>query len=206
MQNNFSIFSSKYKHQHKNDVTSVTDPNTISEITSLKSEVTQPNITTKNRQIAPDNHHQRQVEGVDVSQSIIKRDINPILDPIPIYDANGNEKQQRYNNRYNLVMINNKKITDENVNETNVGDIQHKTKPKMSSSQKVVIDNEISLSVKQSKICVATTSDINGDKQLNDETYEKLLMEFKQSLNNFIDLNQVSLTFFSISLNFNVNV
>lgn len=131
-----------------------------------------------------------------------------MLDPIPLYDANGNENSsnQRQNRYY-----------AENVNEfNNVGDVQQqierqktnqniKHQPKnvkKSSSQK--IDNEILLSHHKSDEDVARNVTKRTDNERNDnnahnqmdETYTRLLLEFKQSLNNFIELNQVSLNLF----------
>lgn len=201
-----SLFASKYKHQHRQqqDDDTVTDPNTISEITSIKSETSEifakntPNIidNTSNRT------EKRQVEGVP------QITINPMLDPIPLYDANGNENSsnQRHN-RYFAENVN--EFT--NINNVEVGDVQ-RIKPnyasanvKKSSSQ--TLDNEILLSPHKSNEDVARRQKVamvhkersdneNGDKQQLDEKYEKLLMEFKQSLNNFIELNQVSFAFY----------
>lgn len=131
-----------------------------------------------------------------------------MLDPIPLYDANGNENSsnQRQNRYY-----------AENANEfNNVGDVQQqierqktnqniKHQPKnvkKSSSQK--IDNEILLSHHKSDEDVARNVTKRTDNERNDnnahnqmdETYTRLLLEFKQSLNNFIELNQVSLNLF----------
>lgn len=214
--NHRPLFASKYKHQHhrRDDSTdekiTVTDPNTISEISSLKSEASEI-FGKRNPNIINSDHSNRSIEKRQV-EGVPRITINPMLDPIPIYDANGNENSS--NQRQNRYLT-------QNVNEftNNVGDVQQplqRIKPNQyvkkhvsanvkKSSSPHAIDNEILLSHHKSNEDVArqkvakemrsnerNDNENDGDKQQLDGTYARLLMEFKQSLNNFIDLNEVS--------------
>uniref|UniRef100_A0A336MCL6 CSON015222 protein n=1 Tax=Culicoides sonorensis TaxID=179676 RepID=A0A336MCL6_CULSO len=210
---NISPISSN--HESSKEITD-TDPNTISEITSIKSDnqsipLNYDEKKCKQTKVDEDDM-KRQVEGDHQPLSMItKHKINPKLDPNTIYDTTGNENNsnqfilikntadQHHANHQNNVNVNDAQQQPQNFVDLNRFNVNQNILKQKSSSK--TIDNEISVlsgnqetsgdverNVRAAMKKIDSENDKNG--QNMDETYAALLKEFKQSLNNFIELNQ----------------
>ncbi|XP_063706506.1 uncharacterized protein LOC134835556 [Culicoides brevitarsis] len=141
-----SPVASKYEENEDTDcVITISDPNTVSEVTSLKSET--PEVVIR------------------------PSDVTPEMNPVPFYNE-FNEVREKMN-KYLLPS------TSKNPNLVEKSMVKEdKTREK----QRISFESD-----NLNKTSNENKENVTSDRQ---QMYEKLLLEFKQSLNNFIELNQ----------------
>lgn len=193
-------------------VETVTDPNTISDVSSLKSEAINELMTNQQHRKT------HQVEGVNVTKQNIDKKIHRQQNDDNNYHRDGafdnekNSKHQHINRYLNPIPMKQKNPT---TCLQNFNDNDDDQKPSSSINKNHRSDKSDGVIVRRRKNVFVSGKDIvaalenkheehevsSRDDGNLDDTYHKLLNEFKLSLNHFIELNQV----IDILLDSNVN-